>query len=173
MQALPGHVGDRPAHRAEHAVTPGDDLRVRLAEATAAHYLEPDSADADGLYQCVCELWGESEDGPGWDDHMAEVSALVFAALLRERVAAELAQPRTGVGRCRCERATLTSERSGRLTALGGLADEIDPAGGERREGLCGDRGDHEPHWHESTVGRFWCHADQTRRLPYAAEARR
>lgn len=40
--------------------------------------------------------------------------------------------------------------------------------------GLCGNRADHEPHVHHSeTLGTFWCHADQTRRLPYAAEVRR
>jgi hypothetical protein len=43
-----------------------------------------------------------------------------------------------------------------------------------RVEGLCGDRGDHEPHWHVSpSLGRFWCHADQSRRLPHVAEMRR
>lgn len=41
-------------------------------------------------------------------------------------------------------------------------------------EGLCGNREDHEPHVHESaTLGRFWCSADQSKRLPYAAERRR
>lgn len=46
----------------------------------------------------------------------------------------------------------------------------------ERRlpEGLCGDRSNHEPHEHDSpTLGRFWCSADQSKRLPYAAERRR
>ncbi len=37
--------------------------------------------------------------------------------------------------------------------------------------GLCGNREDHAPHRHESTsLGTFWCHADQTKRLPYAME---
>lgn len=40
--------------------------------------------------------------------------------------------------------------------------------------GLCADRNDHAPHVHESaTLGTFWCTADQTTRLPFAAEARR
>lgn len=37
--------------------------------------------------------------------------------------------------------------------------------------GLCGDRFDHAPHLHDSTsLGRFWCEADQSKRLPYALE---
>jgi hypothetical protein len=41
-------------------------------------------------------------------------------------------------------------------------------------EGLCGNRGDHEPHEHEdSTLGKFWCHADQDRREPHYFETRR
>lgn len=40
--------------------------------------------------------------------------------------------------------------------------------------GLCDDRNDHKPHVRTSdTLGTFWCIADQTTRLPYAAEARR
>ena len=40
--------------------------------------------------------------------------------------------------------------------------------------GLCANRNDHKPHIHNSnTLGRFWCTADQTTRLPFAAEARR
>ena len=59
------------------------------------------------------------------------------------------------------------------LTALAdaGLLVEPDPV--LPSIGLCGNRDDHEPHGWNSTVGRFWCHADQTRRLPYAAEVRR
>lgn len=38
-------------------------------------------------------------------------------------------------------------------------------------EGLCGNREDHAPHVHDSTsLGRFFCHADQAKRLPYAME---
>lgn len=37
--------------------------------------------------------------------------------------------------------------------------------------GLCGNREDHEPHFHESTgLGPFYCHADQDKRVPYAME---
>ncbi len=40
--------------------------------------------------------------------------------------------------------------------------------------GLCGNRGDHEPHQVTgSTVGPFWCTARQEDRLPYAAERHR
>ncbi len=43
----------------------------------------------------------------------------------------------------------------------------------DRPEGLCGNKADHEPHdVPESTVGPFRCHADQSMRLPYAAERR-
>lgn len=35
--------------------------------------------------------------------------------------------------------------------------------------GLCGNREDHEPHVHDSaSLGRFYCHADQAKRLPFA-----
>jgi hypothetical protein len=45
---------------------------------------------------------------------------------------------------------------------------------GPYREGLCGKRDDHLSHLHISTsLGIFWCHADQTQRLPYAAEKRK
>lgn len=41
-------------------------------------------------------------------------------------------------------------------------------------DGLCANKDDHEPHEHESpTLGKFWCTANQTSRLPYAAEVRR
>lgn len=41
-------------------------------------------------------------------------------------------------------------------------------------EGLCGNKEGHQPHIHDSkSLGMFWCHADQSRRLPYAAERRR
>lgn len=37
--------------------------------------------------------------------------------------------------------------------------------------GLCGDRNDYEPHVHDSTsLGTFWCTADQTDRLPWSRE---
>jgi len=39
--------------------------------------------------------------------------------------------------------------------------------------GLCGDRGDHEPHllaYAAVADGPMWCHADQTKRLPFALE---
>jgi hypothetical protein len=40
--------------------------------------------------------------------------------------------------------------------------------------GLCGSREDHEPHMHDSTsFGWFFCHADQTKRLPFAMERKR
>lgn len=39
--------------------------------------------------------------------------------------------------------------------------------------GLCGNRADHAPHLHDSTsLGRMWCEADQTKRLPFAMERR-
>lgn len=51
---------------------------------------------------------------------------------------------------------------------------EADRARRNLPHGLCPDRDDHEAHVHESaTLGTFWCTADQTTRLPYAAEARR
>lgn len=42
-------------------------------------------------------------------------------------------------------------------------------------EGLCGNREDHDPHLVEFAPvanGPLWCHADQSRRLPYALERR-
>ena len=39
------------------------------------------------------------------------------------------------------------------------------------QKGLCGNRADHAPHMHDSkSFGRFWCEADQSKRLPYAME---
>lgn len=44
---------------------------------------------------------------------------------------------------------------------------EVDPI----PVGLCGNRQDHEPHFHESTgLGLFYCHADQDKRVPFAME---
>jgi len=41
-------------------------------------------------------------------------------------------------------------------------------------EGLCGNRENHAPHRHESaSLGAFWCHADQAKRLPYVMERKR
>jgi len=38
-------------------------------------------------------------------------------------------------------------------------------------DGLCGERREHYAHIHDSvSLGRFWCCADQMRRLPAAAE---
>jgi hypothetical protein len=43
----------------------------------------------------------------------------------------------------------------------------------ELPQGLCADRGDHEPHPAKADgLGRFWCHADQSKRQPYASEVR-
>lgn len=40
--------------------------------------------------------------------------------------------------------------------------------------GLCGIREDHEPHAVSTgSLSPYWCHADQSHRLPYAAEQRR
>lgn len=37
--------------------------------------------------------------------------------------------------------------------------------------GLCGNRDNHAPHLHDSAgLGRFWCDADQSKRLPFAME---
>jgi hypothetical protein len=37
--------------------------------------------------------------------------------------------------------------------------------------GLCGNRREHDPHMHDSTsLGRFFCHADQSKRLPFMLE---
>lgn len=45
---------------------------------------------------------------------------------------------------------------------------------GEEPDGLCGDRGEHRAHLHDSpSLGRFWCTADQTDREPYRSERRR
>jgi len=41
-------------------------------------------------------------------------------------------------------------------------------------QGICANKDNHSPHLHNSdTLGVFWCHADQARRLPFAAERRR
>jgi hypothetical protein len=61
------------------------------------------------------------------------------------------------------------------LASAGAVFDDswVDVMSAELVIGLCGDRSDHEPHVHDSTsLGRFFCHADQTKRLPYAMERR-
>lgn len=48
----------------------------------------------------------------------------------------------------------------------------IDPW--ELPRGLCGNRDDHHPHIHHSTtLGTFWCTADQSQREPWRSERRR
>lgn len=43
--------------------------------------------------------------------------------------------------------------------------------GGRLPEGLCPDKDDHKPHRHTSeSLGTYWCHADQTKRQPFAGE---
>jgi len=45
-----------------------------------------------------------------------------------------------------------------------------------RVEGLCGDKTDHNPHrveWSTVAQAGFWCHADQTKRMPWAGEQAR
>lgn len=42
------------------------------------------------------------------------------------------------------------------------------------RNGLCANKDDHVPHLHRSsTLGRYWCTADQSQREPYRSEQRR
>lgn len=65
-----------------------------------------------------------------------------------------------------------------RITAaqlVGYLGSQGDVIGtGEEPDGLCGDKGDHRAHLHDSqTLGRFWCTADQSQREPYRSEQRR
>lgn len=51
------------------------------------------------------------------------------------------------------------------------LQHEVRPLVGD---GLCDNREDHKPHSYTSeSLGRLRCHADQTRRQPYASEQRR
>lgn len=58
------------------------------------------------------------------------------------------------------------------LEALEALASV--PPGSGMPQGLCGDREEHEPHRHDSSsLGVFWCTANQMERLPFAAERRR
>lgn len=86
------------------------------------------------------------------------------------------------------------------VTVIDGLVDSISEMRQERREqeafdahlaahegahraalrghglpqGLCGNRAEHEPHRHDSSsLGVFWCTANQMERLPFAAERRR
>ena len=50
---------------------------------------------------------------------------------------------------------------------------QIQPEPSELPQGLCSDRSDHQPHRHHSTsLGRFWCTADQSQRQPFASQAR-
>jgi hypothetical protein len=48
------------------------------------------------------------------------------------------------------------------------------PRGVGMPQGLCGNREEHRPHRHDSvSLGAFWCTADESQRLPFAAERRR
>jgi hypothetical protein len=41
-------------------------------------------------------------------------------------------------------------------------------------QGLCDNKNNHDPHPHDSSsLGRFWCHADQKKREPYRSEVER
>jgi hypothetical protein len=56
--------------------------------------------------------------------------------------------------------------------AMEGLA--AVPRGAGMVQGLCGNREEHEPHRRDSvSLGVFWCTADESQRLPFAAERRR
>ncbi len=44
---------------------------------------------------------------------------------------------------------------------------------GREPDGLCGDRGEHRAHLHDSaSLGRFWCTADQAQREPGRSQRR-
>ena len=65
-----------------------------------------------------------------------------------------------------------TEQQTGVRNGQGGMLEmAVELGAWPHVEGLCGNKKDHEPHDHSSTsLGKFWCHADQSRRLPYAAE---
>ena len=106
------------------------DLRQRVASATAAHHIDPNRTDADGHSFCVCGEWADGEMEPGWDDHMADISAAEVAAWLRERAVRPVVTANTSEFLCEDERDALR----GYGAALRLLADEI-----ERREASDGD----------------------------------
>lgn len=58
------------------------------------------------------------------DEEAANTSLAVLGVWLLERIAAERVK-KPHIGRCPCGRATLVSERSGRITAYGMIYDEI------------------------------------------------
>lgn len=58
------------------------------------------------------------------NEEAANVALVVFGDWLLDRIAEEMAKPKHN-GRCPCGRATLVSERSGRMTAYGMIYDEI------------------------------------------------
>jgi hypothetical protein len=59
-----------------------------------------------------------------------------------------------------------------RTVDLGATMEDVG-TGGEP-DGLCADRSEHRAHLHDSsTLGRFWCTADQSRREPWRSERRR
>lgn len=60
------------------------------------------------------------------------------------------------------------------ITVIPGAPTEDKAPQGLLVEGLCGDKTDHDPHSvSDSSLGSFWCHADQSRRQPHAAEQAR
>ncbi len=58
-----------------------------IATATEQHSIEHRRMNADGNSPCTCDQWWDAADGPGWDEHMAEVALTALAA------AGGLAQP--------------------------------------------------------------------------------
>lgn len=78
--ALP-HLHERWLAEAEGALRE-DRLAEVVALATAEHHLANLTAMGDD--GCVCGQWGDGKDGPGWDDHMADVSLATAADYLRD-----------------------------------------------------------------------------------------
>lgn len=62
------------------------------AEATEQHSIEFGRTDANGNNPCTCDQWWDTDQGPGWDEHMAEIAYAAMEPLIRKAVAEEIAR---------------------------------------------------------------------------------
>lgn len=128
----------------------------------------------DGIVRVELELLAQ-EQARNSDPKMTARDALLAAAedILAELICCHVFERDKGTERAGEEHAICFWSGAARAIVLEHaerLRDKTVPL----PEGLCGNRDDHEPHQHEGgSLGTFMCHADQGRRLPYAAERRR
>ena len=111
----------------------------------------------------------EAPTAPDWDGHTPEVAALRLEAAI-EFLRRQFEQMRNHADLMkRVVARVLMADRANDVRACNGCGKCSYCKQFPR--GLCGNRADHAPHLHDSAgLGRFWCDADQSKRLPFAME---